>query len=612
MNARIYAVGLLMGAASVALAAPIARSPTVDAGESGTIADDAENAALLLDPAFLAGGICGGGAANPGAFFKPRLILAAAQAGTQPAATAVVGEKPVPLWNFLGDLTYPVTTAQQDAQRYFDQGLRLAYAFNHAEALRAFRQAQRIDPDCAMCYWGEAYVLGPNINAPMPPEAVAPAMAAIGRAQALAANATEREQALIAAMARRYSAESGADRSALDSAYADAMAEVARRFPDDPEIAGLFAEAMMDVQPWDYWEADARTPKGRMGDAITAVERVLARNPDHPFAIHLYIHLVEASTTPERAEPYADRLGAAMPGAGHMIHMPGHIYFRVGRHMDALASNHAAVSADEYFFGEAGDAVGPIYRFGYYPHNVHFLVESARLVGDGPASIEAAGKLQSLVPDEAARAVAWLQAVKAAPYYAHAQFSDRATVMALPDPGDGLAFVRGAWHYARAVALAQAGDADGARAEAKAMADIAALDEIQALPKAGMPGPDVLRIAGLLVDGRIARAEGDLPRAIAAFEQAAAVQDGIPYMEPPFWYYPVRQTLGATLLEAGRTEEAERAFRQALVTFPHNAWSLYGLREAQAARGDTAGAAETAKLLEKVWGADRRLELARL
>ena len=271
-------------------------------------------------------------------------------------------------------MTYPITTKNEMAQRYFDQGLRWSYAFNHPEAIRAFRKAQEIDPECAMCYWGEAFALGPNINAPMDPSAVEPAFAAVAKAQALAKGTSERERALIAALAERYAPDPRADRAALDSAYAEAMAEAAGQFPDDHGLAVLYADAVMNTSPWDYWEADGSTPKGSTGEAVQAVERVLAEDPDHTFAIHLYIHLVEASNTPERAEPYADRLGATMPGAGHIVHMPSHIYFRIGRYMDSLASNWAAVATDEFLLEQIGDAAGT-YAYSYYPHNVHFLLE---------------------------------------------------------------------------------------------------------------------------------------------------------------------------------------------------------------------------------------------
>src|SRR3954466_2037168 len=254
-----------------------------------------------------------------------------------------------PLFGNLGQHTWAITTQKPEAQAFFDQGLRLAYGFNHAQARRAFRQAQRLDPTCAMCSWGEAYVLGPNINVPMEASANAPALAALERAQALAAHASDKEQALIAALAKRYSADPRADRAALDKAWADALGEVARRFPEDIEIAVLHAEAMMDTQPWDYWTDGGRQAKGRANEIVAELERALAKNPDHPGAIHLYIHAVEASDRPERAEAGADRLAALMPGAGHVVHMPSHIYYRVGRYRDALAANKAAVAVDEAY-----------------------------------------------------------------------------------------------------------------------------------------------------------------------------------------------------------------------------------------------------------------------
>ena len=299
--------------------------------------------------------------------------------------------QPAPLFASLGDFTYPITTNEAAAQRYFDQGLRLMHAFNHPEALRAFRWAQQIDPACAMCSWGEAYVLGPNINAPMDPSAAAPAAAAISRAKERAGVVSERERALIAALDKRYSADPQADRAALDRAYADAMAEVAARFPEDVEIATLYADALMNLLPWDYWEEDGRTLKPQVARLVPTLEGALARDPRHPYAIHLYIHAVEASAAPERAESYADWLGPLMSGAGHMVHMPSHIYFRLGRFQDLIAANKNAVAADEQYLAE----VSPYgtYPYSYYPHNVHFLLESARMVGDGATALAAANKL---------------------------------------------------------------------------------------------------------------------------------------------------------------------------------------------------------------------------
>jgi tetratricopeptide (TPR) repeat protein len=263
------------------------------------------------------------------------------------AGPSAYDEAVPPLFDNLGRHSWKITTQNPEAQAYFDQGLRLAYGFNHGEARRAFRQAQRLDPSCATCFWGEALVLGPNINVPMDPAANAPALAALEHAQSLAKNAGDKEQALIAALAKRYSADPAAERAVLDKAWAEAIGEVARRFPDDSELAVFHAEAMMDTQPWDYWEDSGKRGKGHANEIVAELERAMAQNPDHPGAIHLYIHTVEASDRPERAQPGAERLAALIPGAGHIVHMPSHIYYRVGRYLDALDSNKAAVAVDE-------------------------------------------------------------------------------------------------------------------------------------------------------------------------------------------------------------------------------------------------------------------------
>jgi hypothetical protein len=309
---------------------------------------------------------------------QPRTEVAPFQHGVHagPAGgPTAYDEAAPPLFDNLGTHTWKITTKKPEAQAFFDQGLRLAYGFNHAEARRAFRQAQRLDPSCAMCFWGEAYVLGPNINVPMDAAANAPALASVERAQALAANASAKEQALISALAKRYSADPKADRARLDKAWSDALGAVAKRFPEDIELAVLHAEAMMDTQPWDYWADGGKRAKGRANEIVAELERAMAKNPGHPGAIHLYIHAVEASDRPERAEPGADRLAALMPGAGHIVHMPSHIYYRVGRYLDALAANKSAVAVDEAYI-TAVQPSGP-YLLAYYPHNVHFLVAAA-------------------------------------------------------------------------------------------------------------------------------------------------------------------------------------------------------------------------------------------
>jgi tetratricopeptide (TPR) repeat protein len=518
-----------------------------------------------------------------------------------------------PLWDNLGTLHYPITTANPQAQQYFDQGLRLAYGFNHAEARRAFHHAQQLDPGCALCYWGEALVLGPNINAGMAADANAPALEALGKATA-AANASAKEQALIAALATRYAADPQADRPTLDKAYAETMLSVAAKYPDDAEIAVLTAEALMDTQPWDYWQigaSGAKEPKGRTNEMIAMLEGVLKANPDHPGAIHYYIHMVEASDTPERAEPYADRLVGQMPGAGHLVHMPSHIYYRIGRYLDSMKVNQDAVVADETFLAKVDDK--GIYRGGYYPHNIHFVLVSAQMAGDGKTTIESAEKLAGVIPDEAMDTIAWIQPVKAAPYFAHAQYSEPDTVLALADPGDRYPYVKGMWHYARGVAAAAKGELDSAAAEASAIDSIATKSDLSFLIDNYIPADQLLQIARHVVLARVAQSKGDDATVIEEFKQAAALEDGMPYMEPPYWYYPVRQSLGAALLKAGRADEAAEAFRASLKAAPNNGWAIYGLIEAQKKLGDEAGAKASEADLARTWiGPRELLDLSKL
>jgi len=529
------------------------------------------------------------------------------QAEMQAATSApAFADTDPPLWDGLGAVSYKITTSNPAAQTYFDQGLRLTYAFNHGEAQRAFRKAQKLDPACAMCFWGEALVLGPNINLPMQDEAVAPAFAAAQKARALAAKASPREQALIAAVAARYAEDPKADRKPLDAAYAGAMGQVAAEFPEDNEIAVLYAESVMDLSPWNYWQPGGREPNPQSVAIVPTLERVLAKDPNHPGAIHYYIHAVEASDRPERAEPHADRLRGALPGAGHLVHMPSHIYYRVGRYLDALSDNKTAVAVDERYLA-ATAAPMAVYRLGYYPHNVHFVIASAQMAGDGPVVIAAAEKLRGLIPDEIARGIAMTQPVKAAPYFAHAQFSPPDTILALPDPGDAIPYVKAMWHYARGIADAASGDFAAADAEANAIEALERTADFSLLKTAGVPAQDVLKLARALVQGRVAQARGDTKTAIARFEEAAALQDRLPYMEPPYWYYPVRQSLGAALVQAGRLDEAEDQFRRALKRAPNNGWSYYGLSELYRARGDADAARKAEAELAKTWIGDRAL-----
>jgi tetratricopeptide (TPR) repeat protein len=592
-NGRLALAVCALGATAFAATAGDAPAATGDLDE-------------LFDPAYLAWSAC-----RAGSLPAQRQIQGQPVTPMVLAALAAADNPTPPLWDNLGGHSYPITTAEPQAQRYFDQGLRLTYGFNHAEALRAFREAQRLDPTCAMCYWAEGFALGPNINVPMAAEAVAPALTATANAVARAGQASPAEQALIEALGKRYSVDPAADPKALAAAFAEAMAAVHARFPDDQDIAVLYADAVMNTTPWDYWETDHRTPKGGLGPAIAAIEGVLAANPEHPGAIHAFIHLMEASATPEKAEPYADRLAALVPGAGHLVHMPSHIYIRLGRHQDSIDANKAAIEADEAYLAET-KAEG-VYTVGYYPHNIHFVLQSALFAGDDASARWALDKLAGKIPEDLAAEIGMLQPVLASPAMAHAQVSDPATILALPDPGDRLPLVKAMWLYAQGIAHAQRGELEEASRAAAQIAEINATADFQMLLDWTVPAPDMVDIARHVLEGRIAQAKGDLAAAAREFEIGAQIQDSLPYMEPPYWHYPVRQSLGAAQLAAGEAEAAIQTFRQSLIDMPNNALAIYGLAEAQAAAGDAAGAEETRKALARAYlGDPARLTLSRL
>ena len=429
----------------------------------------------------------------------------------------------------LGRHRYAITVANEEARAFFDQGLIYAYGFNHLEALRAFRYAQTLDPEYAMCFWGEAYVLGPNLNLSMEAGATAMARTAAEKAVAKATKTTPKEQALAAAILMRY-AEPG-ERPELDRRYAEAMQRVAQSFPDDPDIATLAAESLMLLSPWDYWRDAGRAAKEHTPQALKLLESALAAHPDHIAAIHFYIHLVEASDQPQRAEPYADRLRGAVPGAGHLLHMPAHIYLRLGRYKDALEVNKDAAESDERYIA-ANPAVHGPYPAMYYPHNVHFYMTAALMAGQGQAALASAEKLARLIPDEAAQTIAPAQPIKQAPYFIHAQFSDPQTTLALPPPSDKLPFVVAGWRYARGIALSLLGKPAEAEQEADAIRIIGSGD-LSMFEKANVPARGILEIAEKVVRAKAAlyglmRAEtvaGDTEAATNArerFEKARA------------------------------------------------------------------------------------------
>jgi len=585
---------------------------------AGIIASDglpeAQSNVFVPELAMLDGALCVAPSMRPA---PPLLVAQATRTEVSPGAKAAAASAPPPasqdqpLIPGIGSRSFKVTTSSPAAQQYFDQGLRLAWNFNHAEAQRAFQKAQRLDPGCAMCYWGEAYVLGPNINVPMDPAANAPAAAAAAKAKALAAKATPREQALIEAVAARYSTEPKAERPSLDEAYANAMASAAAKFPDDVDVLAFYAESLMDRSPWDYWEAGGAKPKAVVAPLVQTLETVLRKDPSHIGAIHLYIHAVEASSDAKRAEPYADKLAKLAPNAGHLVHMPAHIYYRLGRYKDSLATNQAAVKVDEAYIKQF--APQGVYPLGYYSHNLHFIMVSAQMSGEAGLALAASDKLAKNIPDEVAKAVPLVVPMKAAPYFTHAQFSDAAVILALPEPSAELPYLQVAWRYARGIAFAQSGNPEAARSQLAAIEQVIAQADYSAFTAWGIPAKEVGQIAAHVLRARIAQAGKDLDGAVKDLEAAVTLQDALPYMEPPYWYYPVRQTLGAVLLMKGNAQGARDAFRDSLAKTPNNSWSLYGLQQTFAKQGMAAEAKEVEKHLVRTWSGERkRLDLPKL
>lgn len=514
----------------------------------------------------------------------------------------------VPLYDNLGDHHYAITTDVPDAQAYFDQGLRLYYAFNHAEAVRAFRKAQALDPECAICWWGEALAWGPNINLPMDASAAKSAYAALQGALERRHHASQREQALIDALATRYAPEPQEDRSALDKAYAEAMKAVAARWPNDADIVVLHGEAVMDLQPWDYWTEDGK-PRPGMAEALAGFERVVKMNPRHPGACHFYIHAVE-KLYPERAVPCAERLANLMPGAGHLVHMPGHIYIRVGRYADAIEQNKHAVHADETWIADQRPGYG-MYTVGYYPHNYDFLSFAASMIGRSDEAIQSARTVAELIPPEmiGAEGMDFLQHWSVRPLQMLVRFGRWDEILAYGEPPTSMPYARSLWHYARGRALVATGHVAAARDELAALRKIATDPRLDKLRMEFNTSGDLLAVANHVLAGHIEAAAGDFDKALVEMKAGVAAEDSLLYGEPPEWSVPVRQDLGNVLLQAGRPSEAERAFRDDLKRFRDNGWSLHGLAKALKAQGHHDEAAQVLQEFRQVWAsADVNLE----
>ena len=508
-----------------------------------------------------------------------------------------------PLFDGMGDYHMPITTADPDAQRYFDQGMVLAFGFNHAESIRSFRAAQTLDPECAMCFWGEALATGPNINvtnngkAVMTPAERVSARAAIDAALELIDGVTPKEQDWIRALDARYDGQSDTSRDPLDRAWTDALAVMEERYPDDTTVASVYAEALMNTMPWDYWGPNGEAKPDTQA-VIASLEAVMAANPDHPLALHLYIHALEASSNAAKAEAAADRLADLVPGSGHLVHMPSHIYFRVGRYQDSAMANIRAAEVDEAYIAQC-NAQG-FYPALYYPHNIHFLWASATMQGQSALSLDSARRVVANVRVEQVEQFPTIQFFRTVPMLSLVRFARWQEILAEPEPYEPFAFARAIWHYGRGVAHAALGDAEAALIE---LAAIEALEpEVDETFMGNVyPARDLLGIARSLLMGEVAYRSGDAAAAVLAFEEAVSLQDALPYTEPPFWYYPTRQSLGAALLASDRVAEAQAVFAEDLEQYPMNGWSMFGLAEALRRQGDETEAAEVAARFEAVW-----------
>jgi tetratricopeptide (TPR) repeat protein len=514
-------------------------------------------------------------------------------------SAAVPGQLAPRLQN-LGDHKFPVTTSSPRAQLFINQGMMLTYGFNHAEATRSFREAARLDPDCAMAYWGMALVVGPNINMDMPPEAEAKGYELIQKALSLKSNVSERERAYIDALAKRYSAEAKPNRAALDRAYVEAMRNLHHRYPEDLDAAALYAESVMDLRPWDYWTRDMQ-PYPETVEVLRVLESVLERNPNHPGAIHYYIHTVEVAR-PQLAEAGAERLERLAPGAGHLVHMPSHIYRRVGRYSEASKSNEDAIAADEDYITQCR-AQG-VYPLAYYPHNIHFLWDSASMEGRGQVAITAARKASSSIPEGAWRDIPLLHQFLVAPLFSYTRFGQWDLILSEPSPPEDSLFWTGVWHYARGLAFTATGKVDEASKELGSLRNIAEDKSLEGyrVTFSRNGAKAILDIATAVLEGELAAKRGDYEKAIAQLHRGVLLEDNLIYNEPPDWHVPVRQSLGAVLLEAGRPAEAEAIYWQDLQLNRENGWSLFGLTQSLRAQGKEEQAALMEKRFRKAWG----------
>jgi tetratricopeptide (TPR) repeat protein len=509
----------------------------------------------------------------------------------------------------IGNLHHAVSTKNALAQRYFDQGLMMLYAFNHMESERSFRSAASADPHLAMAWWGVAMAVGPNLNDPTSMEHDKKGSDAIAKALKLKKYASQEEKGLIDAQAKRYGAKTEADLPKLAERYAAAMGKLADKYKNDADVRTLYADSVMNTMPWDYYNADG-SPKRDIEKPIVILEGTMARWPQHPGANHLYIHAVEASAHPERAIGAAQRLGPYAPAAGHLVHMPSHIWVRVGRWADATESNEEASKADEDYITQCH--VQGRYPLGYYPHNLHMLTFASMMEGRSAVALQASKKAAGQMPKEMQEEPPSFAALfSSLPIFAMVRFGRWDDLLAYPQPLDKKGLVQALWKYGRVIALAKTNHVDEARTELAEMDKLISRPELQTYKARHDNALDLLKVARELAAGEVDMAAGQKDSAVEHFRKAVAAQDALFYSEPEDWYYPTRHTLGNALLKVGKNEEAEKVFREDVVKHPDNGWALFGLQQSLRAQGKNAEADEAQQKFDKAWArADVKLTAA--
>lgn len=504
-----------------------------------------------------------------------------------------------PLFENLGNLHFPVTVKDARTQAFFNQGVKLSYAFNHAEGHRSFMEAARLDPNAAMTYWGQAFALGPNINDPLPDEDRKNKInEAMVKARKLAPKATAKEHAMIEALSARYSEDLTKDVAELNMAYMIAMEKVVEKYPEDANIQILYAASVMNTVPWNYWDKDGN-PSPNIKEAKAALELAMKLEPKNPGGHHYYIHMVELPY-PDLGVPSADQLASLMPGAGHIVHMPSHIYIRVGRYLDAVKVNQTAILADEDYIAQCFSQ--GLYPLAYYPHNIHFLWSSASLLGDSDIAIDAAKKTAEKVPTGELATLTFLQDFASTPLLAYTRFGKWNEILTIPAPSANIKHLNLMRHYARGIAFIRKGNMKEAEEELDAIAALKKDPELETLiATANNTSDRIANIAYEVVAGELAALKGDVANAIEHLENAVVFEDSLTYTEPAAWHIPTRQNLGAILMKAEKFIDAERIYKEDLDILRQNGWSLIGLQNSLKAQGKIQEAEAIKLEFEKAW-----------